>query len=62
MTKLINKTAIITGGESGIGQSIAVEFARNGADIIITYLNDEIAANNTLAIVKRTGRNEIIVR
>jgi glucose 1-dehydrogenase len=62
MTKLINKTAIITGGESGIGQSIAAEFARNGADIIITYLNDEIAANNTLAIVKRTGRNEIIVR
>lgn len=62
MARLINKTALVTGGESGIGQSIAVEFALNGADIIITYLNDEAAAQATLAKVKETGRKGIIVQ
>jgi len=62
MAKLINKTALITGGESGIGQAIAAEFAHNGADIIITYLEDEAAAKVTLAKVRQAGRKGIIIQ
>lgn len=62
MSKLINKTALVTGAESGIGRAIAVEFALNGADIIITYLNDEVAAQETLLSVKQTGRKGFIVQ
>jgi glucose 1-dehydrogenase len=60
--KLIGKTALVTGAESGIGQSIAVEFALNGADVIITYLNDEAAAQSTLLKVKQAGRDGIILQ
>ncbi len=60
--KLIGKTALVTGAESGIGQSIAVEFALNGADVIITYLNDEPAAQSTLLEVKQAGSNGIILQ
>ena len=38
--KLADKIAIITGSDSGIGQAIALEFAREGADVAITYLHD----------------------
>ncbi|MHB8206242.1 SDR family NAD(P)-dependent oxidoreductase [Mucilaginibacter sp.] len=62
MKKLIGKTALITGGESGIGQSIAAEFALNGADVIITYLNDEAAAKNTLSKVEQAGRKSIAIQ
>jgi glucose 1-dehydrogenase len=60
--KLIGKTALVTGAESGIGQSIAVEFALNGADVIITYLNDEAAAQSTLLKVKQAGRDGIVLQ
>lgn len=62
MKRLKGKNALITGAESGIGQSIAVEFAMNGANIIITYLEDEAAAQNTLLMVKRAGSDGIIVK
>jgi len=39
--KLLNKVAIITGGDSGIGRSVAVFFAREGADVSIVYLPEE---------------------
>ncbi|MEO3406317.1 SDR family oxidoreductase [Mucilaginibacter sp. CAU 1740] len=60
--KLAGKTALITGAESGIGQGIAVEFALNGANVIITYLNDEAAAQSTLLKVKQAGAEGIIVQ
>jgi glucose 1-dehydrogenase len=60
--RLKDKVALITGGESGIGQSIAVEFAHNGANIIITYLNDEVAAQNTLSQVIKAGCKGIAIQ
>lgn len=62
MKKLTGKTALITGAESGIGQSIAIEFASNGANIIITYLSDEASAQHTLLKVKEAGGNGIIIK
>lgn len=60
--KLTGKIALVTGAESGIGQGIAIEFALNGADVIITYLNDEAAAQNTLLNVKQAGRDGIVLQ
>jgi len=55
--KLKNKSAIITGGDSGIGRSVAVLFAREGCDITIVYLPEEQAdANNTKKLVEQEDR------
>ena len=62
MKKLQGKIALVTGSESGIGQSIAVEFALNGANVIITYLNDEAAAQITLLKVKQAGCVGIVIK
>jgi NAD(P)-dependent dehydrogenase (short-subunit alcohol dehydrogenase family) len=49
---LKNKTAIITGGDSGIGRAVAVAFAKQGADVVIIYYNETADANQTKAIVE----------
>ena len=48
--KLQGKVAIITGGDSGIGRAIAYAFAKEGADITISYLNDEMASSSGNAV------------
>jgi NAD(P)-dependent dehydrogenase (short-subunit alcohol dehydrogenase family) len=48
--------AIITGGDSGIGRSIAIAYAREGADIAIVYLNEHQDANETRQRIEREGR------
>lgn len=54
--KLRGKTALITGGDSGIGRAVAVLFAREGADVAITHLPEEIAdAEETRRAVEREG-------
>jgi NAD(P)-dependent dehydrogenase (short-subunit alcohol dehydrogenase family) len=50
--KLAGKTAIITGGDSGIGKAVALLFAKEGADIIIVYLNEHEDANEVKKIVE----------
>jgi len=55
--KLLNKVAIITGGDSGIGKAVAVAYAKEGADIVIVYLNEEVDAKETEKIIKENGRN-----
>ena len=62
MGKLDDKVALITGSDSGIGQASAVEFAREGADVIVNYLEDEQGANDTREQVEAQGRRAIVVQ
>jgi NAD(P)-dependent dehydrogenase (short-subunit alcohol dehydrogenase family) len=54
--KLQGKAAIITGGDSGIGRAVAFAFAREGADILIAYLNEDSDAQETVRLVEKEGR------
>lgn len=54
--KLLGKTALITGGDSGIGRAVAVAFAKEGADVAIAYLNEHGDAEETKRQVEEEGR------
>jgi NAD(P)-dependent dehydrogenase (short-subunit alcohol dehydrogenase family) len=54
--KLKGKVALITGADSGIGRAVAIAFAREGADIVISYLNEEEDAQETSHWVVEAGR------
>ena len=55
--KLGGKTALITGGDSGIGRAIAVTFAKEGANLSIAYLNEDSDANETVKLIQSIGVN-----
>lgn len=59
--KLTRKAALITGGDSGIGRAVALAFAREGADVLISYLNEESDARETVQIVEKEGRKCVAV-
>ncbi|MDQ6764387.1 MAG: SDR family oxidoreductase [Bacteroidota bacterium] len=59
--KLQDMIAIITGGDSGIGRSVAVLFAREGADVAIVYLNEHPDAEETKKMVEEEGRSCILI-
>ena len=59
--RLQGRSAIITGGDSGIGRAVAVAFAREGADVLISYLSEESDAQETARVVKEAGRKAITV-
>jgi NAD(P)-dependent dehydrogenase (short-subunit alcohol dehydrogenase family) len=59
--KLINKIALITGGDSGIGRSVAVHFAKEGADVAIIYLTEDKDAKETKAMVEKEGRQCLLL-
>jgi NAD(P)-dependent dehydrogenase (short-subunit alcohol dehydrogenase family) len=59
--KLTGKAAVITGGDSGIGRAVALAFAREGADILISYLSEESDAKETARVVEAAGRKCISV-
>ena len=54
--KLQGKVALITGGDSGIGRAVAISFAKEGADVAISYLNEEQDAQETQRQVEEEGR------
>ncbi|ASK32699.1 NAD(P)-dependent oxidoreductase [Chryseobacterium sp. T16E-39] len=60
--KLLNKTAVISGGDSGIGQAVAVHFAREGADIAIIYKESDRDAKETLKLVEKEGKKCILLK
>lgn len=59
--KLLGKVAFITGGDSGIGRSVAVHFAREGADIAIVYLKEDKDALATKEMIEKEGRKCLII-
>ena len=54
--KLKNKVALITGGDSGIGRAVAILYAREGADVAVSYLNEHEDAEETRRLVEKEGR------
>lgn len=59
--KLQGKVALITGADSGIGKAVAIAFAREGADILISYLNEDEDAADTAKWVEDSGRKALVV-
>jgi short chain dehydrogenase len=59
--KLSGKRAIITGADSGIGRAVAIAFAREGADVLISYLKEHDDAKETQRLVEETGRKAVLL-
>ena len=59
--KLTGKKAIITGGDSGIGRAVAIAYAREGADVLIAYLNEDDDARDVARYVEDAGRKCVLV-
>jgi NAD(P)-dependent dehydrogenase (short-subunit alcohol dehydrogenase family) len=59
--KLTGKRAVITGGDSGIGRAVAIAFAREGADLLIAYLNEHQDARDVARLVEDTGRKCVLI-
>jgi NAD(P)-dependent dehydrogenase (short-subunit alcohol dehydrogenase family) len=59
--KLKGKTALITGGDSGIGRSAAVHFAKEGADVAIIYLEENEDAEETKELIENEGRRCVVI-
>jgi len=59
--RLRGQRAIITGGDSGIGRAVAIAFAREGADILIAYLNEAEDARDVAALIEKEGRKAVLV-
>lgn len=60
--RLNGMTALITGSDSGIGQATAIEFGKEGADVVVHYLNDHDGAQHTREQVEQAGRRAIVVQ
>ena len=59
--RLAGKATVITGGDSGIGRAAAIAFAREGADVLISYLNEHDDARETAKLVEDAGRRAVLV-
>jgi NAD(P)-dependent dehydrogenase (short-subunit alcohol dehydrogenase family) len=60
--KLTDKIAVITGGDSGIGRAVAIAYAREGADVLISYLSEDSDAKDTAGYVEQAGRRAVLVK
>lgn len=59
--RLERKVAVITGGDSGIGRAVAIAYAREGADVLISYLDEHEDAQDTAQYVEKAGRRAVLV-
>jgi NAD(P)-dependent dehydrogenase (short-subunit alcohol dehydrogenase family) len=59
--RLTGKAALITGGDSGIGRAVAIAYAREGADVLISYLDEHDDAEDTARLVREAGRTAVVV-
>jgi NAD(P)-dependent dehydrogenase (short-subunit alcohol dehydrogenase family) len=59
--RLAGKKAVITGGDSGIGRAVAIAYAREGADVLISYLKEDTDARETERHVRDAGRRAVLV-
>src|SRR5687767_3210655 len=59
--RLRDRVALITGGDSGIGRAVAIAFAREGADVLVSYLDEHEDARETVRLVEAAGRRGIAV-
>src|ERR1700730_12333367 len=59
--KLKGMKAVITGGDSGIGRAVAIAFAREGADVLIAFLNETEAAAEVKKLIEKEGRKAVLV-
>lgn len=59
--RLAGKATVITGADSGIGKAVAIAFAREGADVLISYLNEHDDAEDTKRWVEEAGRKATLV-
>ncbi|ALR30637.1 NAD(P)-dependent oxidoreductase [Chryseobacterium sp. IHB B 17019] len=60
--KLLHKKAVISGGDSGIGQAVAVHFAREGADVAIIYKESDDDAKETQKLVEKEGKTCLLLK
>ncbi|WP_313172676.1 glucose 1-dehydrogenase [Massilia oculi] len=60
-SRLQDKATVITGGDSGIGRAVALAFAREGADVLISYLDEHDDAKETARLVEEDGRRAVLV-
>lgn len=60
--RLTDRVALITGSDSGIGQATAIEFAKEGADLVVTYYEDDAGARETVREVEAAGRRALLRR
>ncbi len=60
--KLSNRIALVTGASRGIGRAIAVEFAREGADVAVNYRKQAAAAEETAAAIRGLGRRTVVIQ
>ncbi len=59
--RLQGRAAIVTGGDSGIGRAVAIAFAREGADVLISYLDEDSDARETADWIEKAGRKAVLV-
>ncbi|MCT7657522.1 SDR family oxidoreductase [Mycobacterium deserti] len=59
--RLTGKKAVITGGDSGIGRAVAIAYAREGADVLVSYLNEDDDANEVKRLVEDAGRKCVLM-
>ncbi|RLV56166.1 glucose 1-dehydrogenase [Aeromicrobium phragmitis] len=59
--RLEGKVAVITGADSGIGKAVAIAYAREGADVVISYLNEHEDAEETRRFVEDAGRRAVVI-